>query len=1051
MPQSRNELTVQESHKLFASILLVFCRLARMRPDDQNSTRALMTVFRTMFRRELTVRDVQETLQQTEITIRDAVSLLHRHINDGERINLMMNLFAFVYYSGQYDALLSLELIKFIDLMYIDIQLLDGMLDMLEKDAGEIWLDRSILIEMSRSRLFHNVMVLSTNPLETTLPLRKNDDASASVIALRLPGYLLVGSTIDGDFAIDGNPCRIHRVYRMRENSAVTLGNPQSNLSADEILSLYNRVRGSYSQKFTDGSNTLSVSISEGKMTWKCRGCAAKVNDEKRAKKGELFINDAITLDRKFSGLEILLGQTDRSADAANNLVYFQPGANNEFYVYDRPHQEGFFIEKIDGQFWLHPGSKSRILCEGKPVDSPSPVEPNGTRIQHKGNSFVISRQLTLLKLPRIVETFGVSDLVCYYKESNDPALDHVTFDLKRGEIMAIMGPSGSGKTTLLKLLTTERQPAGGVIRIDNEDIRQDIRGYQQLVGYVPQHDLLFERMTVEENVRFRLWLTRPDTPSGQRQRRVEEILHQMGLFDKRDLIVGDNQNRKISGGERRRLNIALELVSDPSILILDEPTSGLSSKDSESLMRILQDLKRQGKIIVATIHQPSATLLRSFDKLLFLDRGGVTVYVGSITGAFSFFDRECTELNDFELFAKRRLRAPEYLFDILEHTGPNDQRTYPPEYWRERNRESRVADVLQNKDDHDGNRRIESSSSNIRKKAGIRQFLILLLRSWKQLMAKKLNLVFTFIASPLLALIVAVLLRATPEDNCYSYFNNDNIAIFSFISIIVFIFLGMVNSLDELSSERYILKREAMQHVKPLIYFLAKLVPLLFFSEVQVALYILIASLILGIHGSFLVYSSYLLLAAVSGLSLGLLASALFSDRAVQVNILPLVIIPQILFAGAVIPFSSMNRALSFSSDRAVPEFCNMIPSRWLFEGLLTGISDKNYYDRTLRDFRERRLSCDSLEEKQDVSCEKDRFMHDYRDALYRNKKISLAVSAAYGKSLNSERYIHLSPKREFWGIRMHTFHFNAWVVRLLSLLALAATAVVLQRRVRS
>ena len=709
-----------------------------------------------MFRRELTVRDVQEALQQTGTTIRDAVSLLHRHINDGERINLMMNLFAFVYYSGQYDALLSLELIKFIDLMYIDTLLLDGMLDMLEKDVAEIALDRSVLIEMSRSRLFHNVLTFSTNHEEATLPLRKNSPSDTTVIALRLPGYLLVGSTADDTLSIDGAPCRIHRVYRMHEGNRIALGQPQLRIGADDILSLYSRIGGTYHHKLIDGSNTLTTSLSNGKVFWKCRGCRAMVNQGKRQKKGVLYINDTITLDNAFGGLEIMLGQTDRRMETVNNLAYFQPGANNEFQVCDRPHPQGFYVEKVDGRFSLHPGSKSRLLCDGKPVDTPTPIEPNGTRIQHKGNAFVISRHLTLLLLPRIVETFAVNELVCYYKESSDPALDHVGFDLKRGEIMAIMGPSGSGKTTLLKLLTTERQPAGGVIEVDNEDIRQDIRGYQQLVGYVPQHDLLFERMTVEENVRYRLWLTRPGTPSAQRSKRVAEILRQMGLFEKRDLIVGDNQNRKISGGERRRLNIALELVSDPSILILDEPTSGLSSKDSESLMRILQDLKRQGKIIIATIHQPSATLLRAFDKLLFLDRGGVTVYVGSVAGAFSFFDRECTELNDFELFSKRRLRAPEYLFDILEHTDSDEQRSYPPDYWRERNRESQVADVLQKKDEHGDSRHIDSSRSKTREKAGIRQFLILLLRSWKQLLAKRLNLVFTFIASPLLAVIIS-------------------------------------------------------------------------------------------------------------------------------------------------------------------------------------------------------------------------------------------------------------------------------------------------------
>jgi len=208
--------------------------------------------------------------------------------------------------------------------------------------------------------------------------------------------------------------------------------------------------------------------------------------------------------------------------------------------------------------------------------------------------------------------------------------------------MMAIMGPSGSGKTTLLKVLLGELEPRRCQIEIDGMDLGRHYSFFRKFIGYVPQDDLLFANLSVYENIYFNLRLRMPQIRDVvQIRSRIDNLLKRVGLFEQRDMIVGDVMHKKLSGGQRRRLNIALELISNPMIIILDEPTSGLSSKDSENITQFLRELKEQGKIILCTIHQPNATILNQFDRVLLMDRNGTQVWFGDTDTVFDYFDEE--------------------------------------------------------------------------------------------------------------------------------------------------------------------------------------------------------------------------------------------------------------------------------------------------------------------------------------------------------------------------------------------------------------------------
>ncbi|KAG2438719.1 hypothetical protein HXX76_005264 [Chlamydomonas incerta] len=221
------------------------------------------------------------------------------------------------------------------------------------------------------------------------------------------------------------------------------------------------------------------------------------------------------------------------------------------------------------------------------------------------------------------------------------PLLNNVTGAITDG-FYAIMGPSGSGKSTLLNTLAC-RLDRGvnvqGELKLNGQDYSN--AELKKLSGYVMQDDLLNAHLTVEETLRYTAELRMPRTTTPEeRQERVETVMNSVGLTHVRDVIVGSPIKKGISGGERKRLCVAMELLTKPKLLFLDEPTSGLDSVTALSLCRLLRRLAMSRLCtVVTTIHQPQAKIFNLFDQLLLLNRGAI-VYQGPAQDALDFFDR---------------------------------------------------------------------------------------------------------------------------------------------------------------------------------------------------------------------------------------------------------------------------------------------------------------------------------------------------------------------------------------------------------------------------
>jgi ABC-type multidrug transport system ATPase subunit len=213
-----------------------------------------------------------------------------------------------------------------------------------------------------------------------------------------------------------------------------------------------------------------------------------------------------------------------------------------------------------------------------------------------------------------------------------------VTGELRSGRTCAIMGPSGSGKTTFVTLLTGKQPRTSGNVLINGQP--DELSRYSKLIGYVPQEDVMIRELKVRQILMHSARMRLPRSWDSKRvYQKVEEIINFLGMSHVTDSIIGNEEERGISGGQRKRVNIGMELVAEPSVLFLDEPTSGLDSSTSFEVCRNLRNIAhKQGLTVAAVIHSPSPATFRQFDDFMLLGKGGQVVYIGPREHAKPYF-----------------------------------------------------------------------------------------------------------------------------------------------------------------------------------------------------------------------------------------------------------------------------------------------------------------------------------------------------------------------------------------------------------------------------
>jgi ABC-type multidrug transport system ATPase subunit len=532
-----------------------------------------------------------------------------------------------------------------------------------------------------------------------------------------------------------------------------------------------------------------------------------------------------------------------------------------------------------------------------------------------------------------------------YRFKGNIPGLHPFSFTVRSGELIGVMGGSGAGKSTLLNVLNGSLPLHQGSILINGYDLHRDREKLTGVIGFVPQDDLLIEELTIFENLYFNAKLCFRDFSHRQLLRAVIRMLSDIDLNEIRDLKVGDPLNKFISGGQRKRLNIALELIRQPSILFADEPTSGLSSRDSEMVMLLLKEQTLKGRLVMVNIHQPSSDLFRLFDKLLILDKGGYPIYFGNPIDAITWFRTISSHANPNESECTQcGFVNPEQLLQIAEARTVNEygkltaNRKINPADWY-----SRFRQIIQPSLAVSPVRR-DIPENPFRIPNLFRQFLIFSGRHLKARMTNTQYLVINLLEAPLLAAILAFLTRYFPGDH-YVFADNPNLVAYLFMSVVVALFLGMMVSAEEIFRDRRILKRESFLHLSRGSYLISKVLFLFSLSAIQMLLYVLIGNWILGIKGMMFSYWLILFTTACFANMVGLnISSGLDSIVAIYI-VIPFFLVPQLLLSGTIVPFDRLNP--NIASREYVPLIGNLMTSRWSYEALAVEQFRNNRYEK--------------------------------------------------------------------------------------------------------
>jgi len=608
--------------------------------------------------------------------------------------------------------------------------------------------------------------------------------------------------------------------------------------------------------------------------------------------------------------------------------------------------------------------SQGPIQVDGVAVRSSATLR-DGSLIRLSGSQAVRCRfsEGFLDEERTLIESLRVEDLTHDFGPGSR-ALDHIDFEVSRGEMLCIIGPSGSGKSTLLAILSGQREPTRGSVKLNGISLYERREHLVPFIAHMPQEEALNPQLTVREHLRHAVTIRRPALSLAEHERRVDSMLAELGLQSIARRKVGSAGEKTLSGGERSRLNLGLDLGSRAEVFLFDEPISGLSSKDSEHVAETLRSLARE-KIVIASLHRPGAPVLRLFDKVILLDSGGRLAYFGTTVGMVGYFREACGELDiAHPAVAAASPLGADFVFDVLEtplsaigggsNTGA--ARRFPPTFWQERFESVSLMTALQK---GSGSRLGEPDTGGHmplppkpvrRLHAIIAVFATHFLRALLSKFRTRGTIYSSCLEAPLLAALISITLRSSPEGS-YDFSTALHIPAYLFLSTTVAMFLGLTNSATEILRDRPVLRRERNCQPEATSYVTAKFLALGLVAALQCLVYLIVGNHFLEIEGMLINHWAWMTLTAWTGTAMALVVSSIVKTERAALTAVPLLLVPQMLLAGALVPYREMNHGLFQQSigirDRGgVPVPAFIMPLRYAYEGMIVGQAVRNPFE---------------------------------------------------------------------------------------------------------
>lgn len=450
---------------------------------------------------------------------------------------------------------------------------------------------------------------------------------------------------------------------------------------------------------------------------------------------------------------------------------------------------------------------------------------------------------------------------------------NHVTLNVKPGELIAIIGGSGAGKSTILNCMCGYLQPTQGEVFINGVNLYQNFDSLKNLVGYVPQSDIVYDNLTLHDMLSYTAKLRLPkDTTPAEREVAITRAINMVELSEKRDSLI-----RSLSGGQRKRASIAVELLSDPNLLFLDEPSSGLDPGTERNLMQSLRSMADGGKTVILVTH--STLQLKMCDKIVFMGKGGNLCFLGSYDEALAFFG----------------------VSDIVD---VYNMITEQAKQWNAKFEKSRVVS---------GKVRQISTVSGKSKKSRFKQLGVLSARYLKLVVNDRQRLLLLLVQAPLLA----VLISFVADGKQFDQYEMTKSLLFA-LSCSAF-WVGMLNAIQEICKERTIMKREYMTGLSLSAYVSSKIIVLGILCLIQSAMIMGVFSLMVGLPEEGIMLHPFFellvttFITAISSTAMGLFVSSLFTNADRAMTVAPILLMPQILFSGLIFKLSGATEIFSW------------------------------------------------------------------------------------------------------------------------------------------
>lgn len=526
------------------------------------------------------------------------------------------------------------------------------------------------------------------------------------------------------------------------------------------------------------------------------------------------------------------------------------------------------------------------------------------------------------IKAQHLIRTVMVKDKKKLFGKKSRTICNDVSLEIRPGELAAIIGGSGAGKTTLMNAICGYEHPTSGRVLVSGIDLYRNYDAMKGIIGYVPQRDIVYDNLTLEDMLDYTARLRLPDdTSPSERKERIRKVIRDVELEGKENQLI-----REFSGGQKKRASIAVELLADPTLFFLDEPASGLDPGTERNLMKTLRKMADSGKTVILVTH--STLNLQVCDKIVFMGRDGNLCYCGSYYEAEDFF-------------------GIDNLVDVYNMMTEN------PEFWRDKYRQTAYEEAL-----NDGPEDKSPVRSHRKRKSFLRQTVVLSSRYMHLILNDTQRLLMLLLQAPLLAWLVSLV----SDGNQFEYYGITKSLLFA-LSCCAF-WIGTLNSIQEICKERTILHREYMTGLSMSCYIISKYLVLGILCLAQSALLGLVFAKTVGLPEEGLVLTPFAevflttFLTSYSAASMGLFVSALFKNQDRAMTVAPILLLPQILFSGLLFKLEGITKIISWAaicrwSNEAYGTAANLNALQYMVEigGEMTEIAHEaeDFFDYTV------------------------------------------------------------------------------------------------------